>query len=791
MSGRFTNQAVLAILLICQFSVCFGKDTIDPNDSSKYLDAVRESADNVLKYGRDTYGPKHTPLFVDGLMVRDPNNPNYGKDGVFKPVEWIAPNGDRWILSNLASQQNLFRTLDGLTRITGDPKYKQAAMDAIKYAFENLRSPNGLFYWGAGTAYDVQKDEVFGWRIGGGYVHCLKANFPYYELMWEVNSKETKRFIEAFWSAHILDWSNLDMNRWSPFYDELEQAWKHEYEGGPVFLNIGSGGSFISTGADLVYAAALLTKLSGDKDPLVWAKRLARRFVDTRHPKTGISYWMYTKPSLKVLDSYDDVMRKLVPGTTDFLCREFPVYLLINRIARECCVGQRTPTPGIFVNDEIFCHQIKFLIGEMLDGEGNEFKQWALEELTAYGKASYRKEDNVFMPIITDGTNLEGYLVKENGPLGPKGVTLEPYPVGSSDFWSYTMGYRVTRDEFMWEMANSIATGNNFGDIGTTPEDRPQLNLGTSCSDPYALLGFLELYRETGKKEFLDMAKRIGNNILSIRFHRGFFVASKKHIYTKFDAIDSLVLLQLHSTFAGDTAAIPQALPSVPRFTRPYRSKDLADDSTVLYALTEAVEPPISLNEAAATGNLDLVKSLIAKGAYVNNKEDAEYRTPLDRAVMGGHVNIVKLLIAEGSDVNQKDDTGNTLLHYAASTRHKDIIELLIAKGADVNVKNNQGQTPLDTALAWNRKDIVDLLIAKGATVESIHVAAQLGDVARVKAFLKQGIDVNAKNANGDTPLHSAVRGGYEDIAELLIAKGADINAKNNQGQAPLDTALA
>ena len=117
----------------------------------RYLAAVREFADNVLKYGRDTYGPKQTPLFVDGLNVN-----------THEPVKWIAPNGDRWILSNLASQQNLFRTLDGLTRITGDPKYKQAAMDAIKYAFDNLRSPNGLLYWGGHSAYDAGADKPCG-----------------------------------------------------------------------------------------------------------------------------------------------------------------------------------------------------------------------------------------------------------------------------------------------------------------------------------------------------------------------------------------------------------------------------------------------------------------------------------------------------------------------------------------------------------------------------------------------------------------------------------------------------
>ena len=65
----FVLQAVLGIFLIPQYAVCFAAETPDANESSKYLDAVREFADNVLKYGRDTYGPKHTPLFVDGLNI--------------------------------------------------------------------------------------------------------------------------------------------------------------------------------------------------------------------------------------------------------------------------------------------------------------------------------------------------------------------------------------------------------------------------------------------------------------------------------------------------------------------------------------------------------------------------------------------------------------------------------------------------------------------------------------------------------------------------------------------------
>jgi pectate lyase len=276
MGSRLKTYFFLRLSLVISFGSFLSAGACS-EEESPYLAAVREFADNVLKYGRDTYGPKHTPLFVDGLNIH-----------TREPVKWIAPTGEEWILSNLASQQNLFRTLDGLTTITGDPKYRRAVVEAIKYAFANLRSPDGLLYWGADTAYDAKADTVV-WGIGRR--HCLKSHYPYYEMMWKVNPEATKQFIEAFWSAHILDWANLDMDRIAYFDVGSGEPWKHEYKGGPVFFKskVSWAHSFITTGSDLFCAAAVLTNLSGEKEPLVWGKRLAHRYVETRHPKTGIS----------------------------------------------------------------------------------------------------------------------------------------------------------------------------------------------------------------------------------------------------------------------------------------------------------------------------------------------------------------------------------------------------------------------------------------------------------------------------------------------------------------------
>ena len=46
---------IVLVLTTCWILVCPSSEPPDPNQSSKYLDAVRAFADNVLKYGRDTY----------------------------------------------------------------------------------------------------------------------------------------------------------------------------------------------------------------------------------------------------------------------------------------------------------------------------------------------------------------------------------------------------------------------------------------------------------------------------------------------------------------------------------------------------------------------------------------------------------------------------------------------------------------------------------------------------------------------------------------------------------------
>jgi pectate lyase len=541
------SRSWIALLILLTAAVAFA------GNEDKYLSAVQTFADNVLRYGKDTYGPKHTPLFVDGLNVR-----------THEPVKWTR-DGNVWILSNLASQQNLFRVLDGLTTLTNNAKYRRAAVEAIEYAFDNLRSPNGLLHWGGHIAYDAWADAL----CMEQYSHELKCHYPYYELMWRINQDATRQFLETFWAAHILNFSNLEMNRHGSPKKQFGNPWANEYEGGPVFF-WGTGLSFLNTGSDLFYAGAMLTKLSGQAEPLIWSKRLAMRYVETRNPKTGIGGFQFNQsktawcngPSIRgdrAQYQYGDDFKGhfVVEGTL------FPCYGSTPQVRPWIC---------------------QFLLGEALGDKGKEFTQWALEELTAWGKAAYRKKDNSFIPMLTDGTSMEGYVCKKDGYFGPKGRVLRAGRAGTMDFWTYALASRRTDDAFMWEMARSIARGNDLGDIGAMAGDEPHLPDHTDCSACAALLGFLELHEKTGKSAYLNLAKKIGDNIVTNCFHEGFFVRSRKHLYAKFDALEPLVLLHLHCTIKGKPATVPTVWPSTSFFHCPYDGKGRTYDNSVIYS---------------------------------------------------------------------------------------------------------------------------------------------------------------------------------------------------------------
>ena len=103
-----------------------------------------------------------------------------------------------------------------------------------------------------------------------------------------------------------------------------------------------------------------------------------------------------------------------------------------------------------------------------------------------------------------------------------------------------------------------------------------------------------------------------------------------------------------------------------------------------------------------------------------------------------------------------------------------------------IDLVDAKGQTVLACAAHSGKQELVEFLLARGAR-EDIYAAAIVGDVNKVAAFLKQDKKlVNARDSGGRAALHWAALYGQTKVMELLLAEKADVNLLDGDGFTPL-----
>jgi len=197
------------------------------------------------------------------------------------------------------------------------------------------------------------------------------------------------------------------------------------------------------------------------------------------------------------------------------------------------------------------------------------------------------------------------------------------------------------------------------------------------------------------------------------------------------------------------------------------------------------------LHIAAGNDRAGIASLLLTAGADINARNNQGW-TPLHLAAAADAKNVTELLISKGAGINARNDIGRTPLHYAADRGRPEIAELLIAKGADIDAKDNEGHTPLYLAMHGDRRErgdckaVVQLLAPKGTGVSAAHLAAYLGDMAKMKEAIERGLSIDSRDESGFTLLHAAAKGGQTETVKFLLAGGADVNAKADDGGTPL-----
>lgn len=104
-------------------------------------------------------------------------------------------------------------------------------------------------------------------------------------------------------------------------------------------------------------------------------------------------------------------------------------------------------------------------------------------------------------------------------------------------------------------------------------------------------------------------------------------------------------------------------------------------------------------------------------------------------------------------------------LHTALTEGSPARVEILLDRGADIEARNAEGATPLITA-------------------------SRLGNLALVSLLLEQGAQLDATDRNGNTALHEASFHSHTPCVDALLAAGAGTSARNRLGFTPLHQAV-
>src|SRR5207237_5907687 len=165
----------------------------------------------------------------------------------------------------------------------------------------------------------------------------------------------------------------------------------------------------------------------------------------------------------------------------------------------------------------------------------------------------------------------------------------------------------------------------------------------------------------------------------------------------------------------------------------------------------------------------------------------AEGETVLMTAARTGNADVIRSLVARGAAVNAAEQwQGQTPLMFAASQNNAAAVKALIELGADKNAKSKMLSFP---EFKWETSGMVVTVLPRGSWAPLMY-AARDGAIDAIVALADAKADLNATDPDGTTALMYAITNAHFDTAAVLIEKGADPNVADSTGTTALYSAV-
>ncbi|EAY00672.1 hypothetical protein TVAG_208640 [Trichomonas vaginalis G3] len=144
----------------------------------------------------------------------------------------------------------------------------------------------------------------------------------------------------------------------------------------------------------------------------------------------------------------------------------------------------------------------------------------------------------------------------------------------------------------------------------------------------------------------------------------------------------------------------------------------------------------------------------------------------------------IKFILESEFSIENKDE----IMDYAITSRKTDIAIILNQYGFKITHFFENAILAIED----HDEKLWKLLVDNGLDIKIrheksemtfLHIAVKKGFVAKIDQLIKDGIDVNSKDAAGKTPLMYASENNNPIIVEKLLGHGADVNILDNAGE--------
>lgn len=196
--------------------------------------------------------------------------------------------------------------------------------------------------------------------------------------------------------------------------------------------------------------------------------------------------------------------------------------------------------------------------------------------------------------------------------------------------------------------------------------------------------------------------------------------------------------------------------------------------------------------------NENIVLELVKHGMDVNTNYGN--KSILAKAISDDNNALIDYILANGFDVKKDELNKTTSLFEAVENNNKKVIDKLISSGCNINQESEDGN--IIHACALNKKngvELADFFYSKKVKIDACSQqgtpllnAVEKENTAFIKWFLSKKISPNIDcGSNSENPIFEAIINKDEAIIKLLIENGIDLNCKNRNGETPYEYAIS